>query len=1176
VFGLEVNATTVTDPGTPAIPRRKSDQQWLELHNRGTTTVDLSGWNFEKGITFTFPSGTSLAPGGYLVVAKDTAAILTDHPGIDVVGPYSGSLSGGGETITLRDAFNNPADTLRYADGGNWPEKADGGGSSLELRDPQADNSLPGAWAASNELARSTWKTYTYRGIAAASKVGPDTQWREFILGLLEEGEFLLDDVSVIENPDGTAVSMLSNGTFESGNLNAWRPRGTHRYAQIIPDPDGTGNVLHVRATGSTEHMHNNLETTLANGRSVVNGRVYEISFRARWLSGCNLLLSRLYFNRLPMTFELERTTILGTPGAANSTLTANIGPTGWGLTHQPVVPNIGQAVAVSAKFTDPDGMANAVLHYSVNGGSFQQIAMTSSEATHTASIPGQAAGIPVQFYIEATDSLGAKSFLPAEGPASRAMFEVQDGRAANTGIHNIRIIMTPADVTWMHTPINVMSNDRIPCTVIYRENEIYYNAGVRLKSSQRGRDEPNRLGFNIAFPKDQLFRGVHRTIAIDRSEGQNIGQRELLFDIMATSSRGVPGEFNDLCYVLSADPQHTSPAILQMARFGSTFLDSQFENGGDGTTYEYELIYYPTTADAQGNKLPSPDSTLGTNINSLGNNPEDYRWNYLIKNNQEFDDYSGILELTTLFDKTGAEFDGDVDQVLDVDQWLRALAYSCATGAGDSFFANSRHNGQFYTRPDGRLLYFPHDMDFNFLATRDIFQNNELKKLTADPARKRTYLGHLHDICSTVFNQSWMTPWANQFDALVPGANVFDDDLTYINSRSNYILGAIPTEVPQVNFTITTNGGNAFTTSTSPVVLGGEGWINIKELRLAGSNTPLPTNWITTRQWEVTIPLAQGINNLVLEAYDYSGNFLGSDSISVTSTAGTNLPSADSLVISEIYYNPPGSDESTEYIELLNISQSTSLDLTGASFVEGISFTFPPGTILPPGERLLLVTNQTAFEANFGPGLPVAGTYGGNLANGGEPLKLSLPDGSPIQAFTYGDSAPWPSAADGEGFSLVLLDPLSSPDHGLAANWRASESAGGSPGTSDTITYADWKSGFGNPADDSDDDGDGWTVLQEYYLGGSPIERDSLEPEYAFQFNTGTLTATVTRRAAAEGQLPLLKHSSDLTNWLQVPSAVLMSNDRIPGSSPASDRLTWSAPLTSTPEFFRFEFPTW
>ena len=70
-----------------------------------------------------------------------------------------------------------------------------------------------------------------------------------------------------------------------------------------LSDPDSPGNnVLLLSSKGATEHMHNHVETTLNGGLSVVNGRVYEISYRARWLSGGGRLHVRQYFDRLPRT----------------------------------------------------------------------------------------------------------------------------------------------------------------------------------------------------------------------------------------------------------------------------------------------------------------------------------------------------------------------------------------------------------------------------------------------------------------------------------------------------------------------------------------------------------------------------------------------------------------------------------------------------------------------------------------------------------------------------------------------------------------------------------------------------------------------------------------------------------------------------------------------------------
>ena len=150
-------------------------------------------------------AGTTLGPGAFLVVANDAATLLSRWPGRPVIGNFSGSLSTDGERLRLCDASGNPADELRYHDSAPWPRWTDGGGSSLELRDPRADNARPDAWGSSDESARGSWFTLTYEG-PATNGIGNDpTQWQEFIFGLLDAGIFLIDDISVIESPAGTA-----------------------------------------------------------------------------------------------------------------------------------------------------------------------------------------------------------------------------------------------------------------------------------------------------------------------------------------------------------------------------------------------------------------------------------------------------------------------------------------------------------------------------------------------------------------------------------------------------------------------------------------------------------------------------------------------------------------------------------------------------------------------------------------------------------------------------------------------------------------------------------------------------------------------------------------------------------------------------------------------------------
>ena len=168
-----------------------------------------------------------------------------------------------------------------------WPEFTDGGGSSLELRDPHADNFVPEAWAASDEAAALGWQDYTFTATAMTPRFTPNIfNFHELRLGLLDTGEVLIDDVSVVEDPAGTNRELMQNGSFNSGTT-AWRLLGNHELSSVITD--GGNNVLKIVALGATNYHPNGLETSLKFGGvlvPVVSGRTYKISFRAKWLRG--------------------------------------------------------------------------------------------------------------------------------------------------------------------------------------------------------------------------------------------------------------------------------------------------------------------------------------------------------------------------------------------------------------------------------------------------------------------------------------------------------------------------------------------------------------------------------------------------------------------------------------------------------------------------------------------------------------------------------------------------------------------------------------------------------------------------------------------------------------------------------------------------------------------------
>ena len=81
---------------------------------------------------------------------------------------------------------------------------------------------------------------------------------------------------------------------------------------------------------------------------------------------------------------------------------------------------------------------------------------------------------------------------------------------------------------------------------------------------------------------------------------------------------------------------------------------------------------------------------------------------------------------------------------------------------------------------------------------------------------------------------------------------------------------------------------------------------------------------------------------------------------------------------------------------------------------------------------------------------------FSGNLSNAGEFVLITNKNGNKIFSFSFSDEAPWPAAADGEGYSLVSKagDPTGDPN--LADYWRRSMNKGGSPFADDPVSTSD------------------------------------------------------------------------------------------------------------------------
>jgi hypothetical protein len=207
-------------------------------------------------------------------------------------------------------------------------------------------------------------------------------------------------------------------------------------------------------------------------------------------------------------------------------------------------------------------------------------------------------------------------------------------------------------------------------------------------------------------------------------------------------------------------------------------------------------------------------------------------------------------------------------------------------------------------------------------------------------------------------------------------------------------------------------------------------------------------------------------------------------------------------LQLNEIHYNPPmfgGVDgERFEFLELRNTGPAT-LDLSGLEFAAGVNFVFTNGARLAPGAFCVLVNSASNFATLF-TNTPIHGVFGGKLDNGGETLTLTHPLGFTVFSVAYDDVPPWPTAADGTGFSLQRTNTRTNAND--PANWTAAVPTPGSPAAPELIdTDADglpdiWEQVHGTdlnvPDANEDPDHDGMTNLQEFLAGTDPNDPSS------------------------------------------------------------------------------------
>lgn len=126
-----------------------NDQEFIEITNTGSTTINLSGIYFSKlGTSYQFPHNSTITANSSFYLASN-ATVFQIKYGFAPFGQYTRNLSNKSQNIVLADAFGNEIDRVEYFDSLPWPLAADGFGSYLQLTSTSLDNNIASSWIAS-------------------------------------------------------------------------------------------------------------------------------------------------------------------------------------------------------------------------------------------------------------------------------------------------------------------------------------------------------------------------------------------------------------------------------------------------------------------------------------------------------------------------------------------------------------------------------------------------------------------------------------------------------------------------------------------------------------------------------------------------------------------------------------------------------------------------------------------------------------------------------------------------------------------------------------------------------------------------------------------------------------------------------------------------------------------
>jgi len=1116
--------------------------EFIELFNNSDDPIDVSGWYFSNGINqagnpsadFTIPGGTIIAGKDYLVIAQDPSEVQSLFGYSGALGPWEGKLSNKGEKVTLNDSGGNEIDEVDYGTGWPWPTVGDPPSPSLELINPNLDNNLGGSWRSSGNVPP---------GGGSSSNPTPGAVNSTFVLNAPPA---MRQVAHTPEQPNSAVPVTITNK---------------------VTDTDGVASVT--------------LEYQLVDPGSYI--KLSDPLYSTSWTSvpmlddGTNgdlLAGDDIYTVVLPDTLQTHRRLV-----RYRITAVDNPGAT------------------VTGPYSDDDQPNFAYFVY-------DSLPIWSAKATTSSSnvnydfnaLPDLQQNVPVYHLITTREEHEQSQYIPNSSSGTYGGSDyLWEGTLVYEGQIYDHIRFRARGGVWRYAmgknmwKFDFNRGRRFKARDNYGRrydadwSKLNFSALIQQGNfNQRGEQglfewggfklhnltgnpapETHFVHFRIisdanengptASQFDTDFQGLY--LAVEQMDGQFLEQHDLE-DGNLYKMEGGTGELNNQ----GPDQPSNKSDLNAFFAYKSSAQTQQWweDNLNLADYYNFRAI---STA------IHDYDIHAGKNYFYF-HDPADDRWRVL---NWDLD-----LTWTTTYNGGGGTgpLSNDVLAIADfkrdyqnrMREILSLLFNDDQTGKILDECARFIHTPGMVSLADADRAMW----DYNPILTSPYINGSKAGHgRYYQAASPQTFAGMIDHVKDHIADQTAnpIKSSSNHLsgeDSIIPakptisyvgGAGFPSNDLVFQSTAFSDPQGSGTFDGMQWRI------GEVYHEGITGYIAGDPYRYEIEEV---WTSAILPAFAATQ-----TIPIIHARPGRTYRArvrhLDSSGNWgYWSDPVEFTVTDPDVTFFQQNIVVSEFMYHPADasaaeealgfSNSDFEWIELRNVG-AQGIDMTSIRFTKGVDFDFPDSYIIPAGGYVIVARNQAAFEHRYGNTHPIVGEYGPDkLSNGGENLKLSFGAGTSIIEFVYDDNLPWPVPADGDGFSLVLIDPESTPDHSNPSNWRISSQTDGNPGIDDSSTFDDWKLATGvTGGPGGDDDLDGSLNLIEYASGSDGTDPNSKNfPIVSMQTIDGEnyLTILFQKRIDADDLIYEVEYSEDLVNWEPLDGVFVSSTPNSNGTS--------------------------